>query len=171
MALDTATQSALANEVRRQAAALHVHGLRGQMQALSSAAQVISSLSQDVAKSYAAANQEMTALQLGAGPGLTGEFGQYSAIDQILRAERFAGKSASIDAIKADPTISLADAEAAWTVAALAATGLGHLGVEPGFYGALYRHQLHTAGRIQEATWEAQRAWIVATDKAEIMGI
>lgn len=171
MPLDPATQSALANEVRRQSAALQVHGLRGQMQALASAAQVISSLSQDAAKSYAAANQEMAALQLGAGPGLTGEFGPYSAIDQLLRKERFAGKSASIDAIQANPEISQADAEVAWVVAARAATGLERLGVEPGFYGAIYRKQLHAAGRIAEPTWEAQRAWIVATDKAEIMGI
>lgn len=171
MALDTSTQSALANEVRRQAAALRVESIRGQMAALGNAAQVIGSLSQDAGKQYAAANQELAALQIGAGPGLTSEFGQYSTIDQLLRAERFAGKSASVDAIKANPQISEADAEAAWTAAAKAATGLDHLMVTPGSYSAIYRQQLQAAGKIADATYEAQRAWILATSKEEIMGL
>lgn len=169
--MDATVLNALANEARRQEARAKTSRLEGEVSALAIQAAALSSANGDAMRRLERARTELAGLEAGAGPGITGEFGQYSAIDQILRAERFAGKSASIDAIKANPTISLDSAEAAWTVAALEATGLEQLGVEPGFYGALYRQQLLSAGRIQEATWEAQRAWIVATDKDEIMGI
>ncbi len=171
MALDQNTQTALAQEVRRQQAALRVESIKGQMTALGNAAQVIGSLSQDAGRQYVSAHQELAALQIGAGPGLTSEFGQYSTIDQLLRAERFAGKAASIDAIKANPQISEADAEAAWTTAALAETGRPALVVPVASYSVLYRANLLAAGLIPVATYEAQRAWIVATDKDAILGI
>ena len=38
-------------------------------------------------------------------------------------------------------------------------------------YSAIYRAQLLEAGLIKEATYAAQRAWILATDKDVIMGI
>lgn len=160
-----------ARDARRQELRVAEAELKGRLNAQSEQAQAISAANAATRAALQAKRGELAALEVGDGAGIGSDLGPYSAIDQLLRTERFAGKAASIDAIKADPTISLADAEAAWTVAALAATGLDRIGVEPGFYGAIYRQQLHAAGRIQEATWEAQRAWIVATDKAEIMGI
>lgn len=168
--MDTTTQTALANEVRRQAASLKVESIKGQMQALGNAAQVLSSLSQDAAKQYAVANQELAALQTGAGPGLTADFGQYSSIDQLLRAERYAGKSACVDTCKADPQISEADAVAAWRAGGIAATGLPELVQDPEALGRIYRKNLHAAGLTPDETWESQRAWIVATPKEQILG-
>lgn len=97
-------------------------------------------------------------------------YGEYSATDQILRTERFAGKAASIDYVKANPNCSEADAIAAWTTAALVATGRATLFQDPGELGALYREQLVASGLIADPTWEAQRAWIAATDKDAVMG-
>lgn len=96
--------------------------------------------------------------------------GVYSSVDQLLRTERFAGKSASVDYIKANPTCLESDAETAWEVSALAATGLLDLIVPVASYAALYRANLAAAGMTPDATWESQRAWIIATDKALIMG-
>lgn len=98
-------------------------------------------------------------------------YGEYSATDQILRVERFAGKSASIDHVKANPNCNEQQATKAWTTAALAATGRKTLLQDPGELGALYREQLVAAGLITEPTWEAQRAWIAATDKDAVMGL
>jgi len=96
--------------------------------------------------------------------------GIFSSIDMLLREERFAGKGASVDFIKTNPACTEADAEAAWSKAAKAATGLPALLVPVPSYAWLYRANLGRAGMIPEATWEAQRAWIIATDRAVIMG-
>ena len=98
-------------------------------------------------------------------------YGEYSAADHILRVERFAGKAASIDHVKANPNCKEQQATKAWTDAALAATGRKTLLQDPGELGALYREQLVAAGLIAEPTWEAQRAWIAATDKDAVMGL
>ena len=98
-------------------------------------------------------------------------YGEYSATDQILRTERFAGKAASIDYVKAHPDCNEADAIAAWTTAALAATGRAKLFQDPAEFGALYRSQIKAAGRTPDESWEAQRALIVATDKDAVMGL
>ena len=106
--------------------------------------------------------------------------GLYSSIDQPLRQGRFAGKSASIDAIKANPQISEADAVAAWVAGELAwdAANLPEGQRKPtalveglaNWEAQVYRANLLAAGLIPESTYEAQRAWIAATDKAVIMG-
>jgi hypothetical protein len=96
--------------------------------------------------------------------------GEFSSVDQLLRQERFAGKSASVDYIKANPTCAEADAISAWTAAGIAATGLQSLIVPAENYAAIYRANLAKAGLTPDTTWESQRSWIVATDKAIIMG-
>ena len=96
--------------------------------------------------------------------------GFYSSVDQLLRAERFAGKAASVDFIKANPACAEADAIAAWDAAGLAATGLPVLLQDTANLAAVYRVNLVAGGYIAEPTWEAQRAWIVATDTATILG-
>lgn len=96
--------------------------------------------------------------------------GFYSSVDQLLRTERFAGKSASVDYIKANPTCAEADAIAAWASAGIAATGQPALIVPAENYAVIYRANLLSMGLVPDTTWESQRAWIVATDKAVIMG-
>lgn len=96
--------------------------------------------------------------------------GYYSSIDLVLRTERFAGKSASVDFIKANPACTEQEALDAWAAAGLAATGLPGLIQDHALLGALYRTNLAAQGYTPDATWESQRAWIVATPKAVIMG-
>ena len=96
--------------------------------------------------------------------------GEYSSVDQALRLERFAGKAATVDYVKANPTCTEAAAIAAWDAAGLIATGLPILLQNTGNLAALYRQNLLAGGYITAATWDAQRAWILATAKATIMG-
>lgn len=96
--------------------------------------------------------------------------GFYSSVDQILRSERFAGKAASVDYIKANPTCAEADAIAAWDAAGKAATGLPVLLQDTANLAIVYRANLHAMGLTPDASWESQRAWIVATDKNVVLG-
>lgn len=170
MALDTTTANALANEARKQEARASVAGLRAEVNAYAVLGQILSSTNGDAQRRLTNALSELAALEAGAGPGLTDEFGGRSSVDQLLRTERFAGKSAAVDFVKANPECLKADAIAAWEEAAKAATGLPLVIQSPAALGALYRQQLLANGLIQADTWEEQRAWIVATDKAVIMG-
>ena len=170
MALDTTIQTALANEARRQAAQTKVASLQASVATQGSLAQILSSQNGDTIRQLQAAQAELAAILAGAGAGLTSDFGAYSSVDQLLRIERFAGKSASVDFIKTNPTCAEADAITAWTTAALAATGLAALVVPAENYATLYRTRLKSAGSVPDTTWESQRAWIVATDKNTIMG-
>ena len=170
MALDPNTQTVLANEVRRQTAQTKVASLQASLAAQASLAQILSSQNGDTSRQLQSAQAELAAITTGAGPGLTSDFGAFSSVDQLLRSERFAGKGASVEFIKANPTCAEADAITAWTTAALAATGLAALVVPVENYATLYRTRLKSAGMVPDITWESQRAWIVATDKATIMG-
>ena len=96
--------------------------------------------------------------------------GFYSSVDQLLRQERFAGKAASVDFIKANPTCTEAEAIAAWDAAGKLATGLPVLLQDTGNLAIVYRSNLHSLGLVPDASWESQRAWIVATPKETIMG-
>lgn len=93
-----------------------------------------------------------------------------SAIDSVLRIERFAGKSACVDFVKANPACSEADAIAAWTTAGEAATGLPFLIQDAGNLAKVYQTNLLKSGATTAATWEAQRGWLIATPKDVIMG-
>lgn len=163
-------QNALANESRLKAAAIKVAALQSAMATLANASTVLASMREDAGKQFAIASQEMSTLQAGAGPGLAGDFGPYSSVDQLMRNERFAGKGASVDYVKANPTCSEADAIDAWTIAGIAATDLGTLIVPPETYGIIYRKNLHALGLVPDTTWESQRSWILATPKEIIMG-
>ena len=98
-----------------------------------------------------------------------GTVGTYSTVDQLLQKERFAGKSACIDFVKANPTCAEADAIAAWTAAGIAATGLTALIVPAATYEAMFEQNLLALKLIPEATWANLQAWMVATDKTIIM--
>lgn len=142
--------------------------LKGQQESLKQAKSILDQGAASLAALQADAAQQI-ASTVAALQGLD-TVGFYSSVDQLLRTERFAGKSASVDFIKANPTCAEADAETAWTAAALTATGRTALLVPVGSYSQVYRENLLKMGLVPDATWESQRAWIVATDKAVIMG-
>lgn len=171
MSYDATTKTALANEARRQELGKKVARLRGEADATASIASIASRTNTDALRRLQSAQDELAALEAGAGPGLTDEFGERSSVDLLLRTERFAGKAASVDYVKANPECAESDAIAAWDEAAKAATGLPLVIQGPGALGALYRQNLMQAGLIQEPTWEAQRAWILATPAETVMGL
>lgn len=142
--------------------------LKGQQESLKQAKAILDQSTASLGALQAATAQQIqttvTALQ-----GLD-TVGFYSSVDQLLRTERFAGKSASVDYIKANPTCLEADAETAWATAALAATGRAALMVPVANYSQVYRANLLAMKLVPDATWASQRAWIVATDKTIIMG-
>ena len=122
----------------------------------------------DTQKAYA----EIIALETDpAAAGPLSSYGQYSTVDQALRAERFLGKAASVDFVKAHPECTEQEAITAWEAACiLEATGLPAVVQSPAILGQIYRANLLKAGLVPDATWESQRAWILATPKETIMG-
>ena len=169
--MDETTKTALANEARRQELGKKVHQLRGEASATASMASAASSANNDALRRLQAAQAELAALESGAGPGLTDDFGERSAIELFERRERFAGKRASLDHVHANPEASEKEAIKAWETAALAETGLTVLLQDPAALGALYRANLLAAGAVADTTWEAQRAWILARAVDEAMGL
>jgi hypothetical protein len=106
---------------------------------------------------------------LNAAMAVGGTVGTYSSIDTILQTERFAGKGAAVAFIQANPSCAQADAEAAWTTAALAATGLPVLIVPVANYFTLFSDNLLAEKLVPDTTWASFAAWIVATPAAVIM--
>lgn len=165
----TDVQTALANEARRQELRQKIAGLVGSMNATASAVQRLNSVNSDSQISLSAAQDELAALEAGAGPGITADFGPKSIITQMVETERFAAKDAAIDYIKANPTCSEADAAAAWNNAALASHPEFTQVIQDGLVmSALYRVNLVKANLIPDNTWESHRAFIINTAKATI---
>lgn len=165
----TDVQTALANEARRQELRQKIAGLQGSMNATASFVQRLNSVNSDAQISLASAQDELIALEAGAGPGITDDFGPKSIITQLVETERFAAKSATIDYVKANPTCTEADAAQAWDAAALASHPDFTQVIQSGLVmSALYRANLVKANLLAENTWEAHRTLILNTDKATL---
>lgn len=89
-----------------------------------------------------------------------------TSVDDACNAERTAGQTAVVQAVKADPTITEDAAKGAWRSAALASRPADRqwLLCDPDGLLQEYQSNLGLAG------WEAFRAWIVATP-VDQMGI
>lgn len=169
--MDNSIANTLANEARRQELRAKVAKLQGTAEAQASQAQALSQSNGDTIRRLQSAMAELSALETGAGPGVTDSFGAFSSVDQFLQKEREAAKSAAVDYIKENPSCSEEDAVKVWDDAALAS----HPGVpvvaQPGAaMSMIYRMNLIKAGQIVGTDWEAHRGWIVVTDKSKIMG-
>lgn len=162
-------------ESRLRVAQINVAGARQHYSTLTTVKTKVDQLSLDLAALQVAASQAQTqaeadhdAAVLG-NPSVLPALTIASTVDDLLRKERFAGKAASVDFIKANPACTEAEAEAAWSTAALLATGRPALVVPVGNYASLYRENLLALGLVADLTHEAQRAWIIATPTAVIM--
>jgi hypothetical protein len=166
------TDQIIANEARRQELRIGIAGLEGQVNATASAVQRLNSVNSDAVIALQEKREELAALEAGAGPGVTSDFGRKSAITQMIEAEREAAKGAAIDFVKANPDCSEDDAALAWDAAAIDAhPEFPHVIQGGAVMLALYRAKLAGADIIHDATWESQRAWVLATSKAVIMGM
>jgi hypothetical protein len=165
----TDVQTALANEARRQELRQKIAGLQGSMNATASLVQRLNSVNSDAQISLGAAQDELAALEAGAGPGITADYGPKSIITQLVESERFAAKSAAIDFIKANPECSEDDAANAWNAAALASHPDFPLVIQDALtLSKLYKANLVKANLIPDDTWESYRTFIVNTDKTVI---
>lgn len=162
MALDLATQTALANEVRRQTAQTKVAKLQGAIDAQASLASIISTMGNDANRQLQSAQAELTAILSGAGPGITSNFGIKSQITQRAEAERLVGIGALIDAIKATPTLTPAAAQTAWVNAVKAAITTPPIEDPVGVVSAI----MAIAGN---ADWNAFLAMVIAGNKVDLM--
>ncbi|SRR6266568_4246561 len=169
----TDVQTALANEARRQELRAQVASLQGQAKATAMLAEALANTNADATKQLTDARAQLTSFEAGAGPGITDDFGAYSTLEQAMRAERFAGKAAVVDHVKANPTCSEADAELAYRTAALAARPSDRqwLLVAPASLRQEYSASLVKLGLISDTTWASWAAWIVATDRDTILGL
>jgi hypothetical protein len=157
-------QTALANEARRQELRSSIAELKGRMDATASAVQRLNSVNSDSQIALTEKQAELAALEAGAGPGITADYGPKSTITQLIEKERFAAKSATIDFVKANPACTEADAAAAWNQAALASHPEFASVIQDGMImSALYRGNMVAAGLITENTWEAHRQFILNT--------
>lgn len=163
-------QTALANEARRQELKSKVANLRGAMSATASAVQRLSTLNSDAQVQLDRATTELTALEAGAGPGITADFGTKSSVTRFLEVERLAAKEAAIDFVKANPECTEVETAAVWDAAAIGSHPLLPFAIQGGLaMGRLYQLNLVTVGLTAEASWDAQRAWILQTPRELIL--
>lgn len=161
--------TALANEARRQELKQKVARLTGSINATASIVQRLNSVNSDDRIALDSARDELAALEVGAGPGVTADYGPKSIVTQLVETERFAAKSASIDFIKDNPECTEEEVDAVWSAAALESHPEFPFVIQNGLVmSALYRANLLSAGLIPENTWEAHRTFILNTPKATI---
>lgn len=160
----TDVQTALANESRRQELRQKIAGLQGSMNATSSIVQRLNSVNSDDQISLTSAQAELAALESGAGPGVTADYGPKSIVTQLVESERFAAKDATIAYVKANPGCTEEEAAQAWDAAALASHPDFTMVIQGGLVmSAMYRANLLKAELISENTWESHRAFILNT--------
>jgi hypothetical protein len=170
--MDTATAAAVANEARRNEARREIAREEGAVDATARLAAQVSTANLTAGSRLAAARARLAALEV-AGPGVTDDFGPYSTIEQAMQAERYAGKAAAIEHVKAHPACTEADAVLAYQAAAIAARppSRQYLLQMPDGLLREYRENAAQLGLTADATWDSFRALLVATPAAELMAM
>jgi hypothetical protein len=173
MALTQDQVAAVANESRRQALRTAVAAGKEKQKILSLLATLIGDQQFTAKQSLDADTSSLVALETSIGPGVDANVGEYSTTDQAMRAERFAGKAAAVDYVKANPTASEDAATSAYRTAALAIRPASRqwLLQDPLALRQEYTATLVAYGLIPDPSWESWRAWILATDRDVILGL
>lgn len=171
--MDENTAKYLANEARKQIAKLNVATLKGRVDGIETFMRAMDTGRTAAYRDMLDAQEELARLELGNGPGITDDFGTYSSTDQALQNERFAGKAAAVEFIKANPTCTEQEACAAYIQAALDSRPAGRkwLLQAPDALRQEYSANLVAYGLIPDASWESWRAWILATPTEVILGL
>jgi hypothetical protein len=160
--MDDQVAKALANEARRNELRQKIAELRGKMSATGSMIQKLGSVNSDSGIMMTDYQAELAALEAGAGPGVTADFGLKSDTTQLIERERFAAKAAVVAFVHANPACSEADAVGAWQQAALASHPDFPMVIQDGAaMELLYRRNLLASSDIPDDTWEAHRNYIL----------
>lgn len=170
--MDSTTATILSNEARRNELKRKIAAIEQELKDVSTYAALFSQTNVDAQRRLTSATAELSALESGAGPGITADFGPKSTVTQACEAERAAGKSATIDYIKANPACTQEDALAAYRTAALATRPAERpwLLCDPASLLSEYMANL-VPDKIAEATWAAFAAFVVATDKDALLAL
>lgn len=172
MATQAEIQTALANEARRGELKQKRSKLMGAIEATASVMVRLSSVNNDALVQMENATAELAALEAGAGPGITADYGARSTIAQMLDTERFAAKEAAIDFVKANPDATEDEAMAVWDAAAMAAHPAFPFVLQSGrAMSELYRANLFARDFITEQDWASHRQFILNTDKAILVSM
>jgi hypothetical protein len=165
--------NALADDSRKQTLRQKVAKLQGEVLACSSLMQAVNGVSTDAQAQLSLAQTQLSSLETTSGDGVTDTFGPLSTTDQALRSERYSGKAALVDYVKAHPSCAESDALAAYRTAALAARPADQQWLIQDITGLRqqYSFNLVAAKLISDTTWASFAAWIVATPKDTILGL
>jgi light-regulated signal transduction histidine kinase (bacteriophytochrome) len=172
MAYDPSVLNALASEVRKTEAQKTFLRAQERFDVINDIYKLLVSRQGSARAALDSATTALTTATANA-PGLTDDFGQFSTMDQALRAERFAGKSAVIDFIKANPNCIIEEAVTAYSQAALATRPVDQqilLQVPQALFG-FYASSANVMGVIQDASWASFRAMVYNLPKEMLMGL
>lgn len=173
MALTTEQQAALANERRWQELKRKESKLLGLLDGMDRARTSLISQGSEASSELIATRAKINEFEAGFGEGLADDFGAYSDLEQAMRAERFAGKQATLEYVKANTTCTEEDATIAYTTAALTARPADkqYLIQTPHSLFLEYAYTAMKAGLIPDTTWESFRNFVVVTPADVLMGM
>lgn len=170
--MDAATKAALAAEVKRQA-------IEKKLVAAETAIMIMKELATQVSARFNSVTDQATALrgelsQLDAdNTWLSQDIGEYSMIEQGMRAERFPAKEATILYIQSNPLCTEEKALEIYTAAALAARPADrqYLVINPASLLWEYRKNAKQVGILPDDTWETFRAFLLQATPEMLMGM
>jgi hypothetical protein len=170
--MDQNTMNIIANEARRQELRAKVAALKAEAGAFAVVAQILSSTNGDAIRRLNQTQNELAALEAGAGPGVTDNFGMRTSVDNFATEERTVGQGAAVDFIQANPECSEAEAVAAWLDGVAAWLPEGQLPTHsPQGLLNLYIRNLMAWGKLGEPTWDSFRAFVAITPKDVLLGM
>jgi hypothetical protein len=170
MALSDEQKNALANESRARAVETKLATVRGNLEVIGSISRLLSLQSSDAQIRMEALLTESSGLRNAAGPGLTDDFGERSIIDNAASTERNEGVTATLTAIRNNPSITVEQAIAAYTSAAMATRPSDRqwLLMSPQSLLNEYIANLVTRGSITEPTFAAMVQWVLTTPSDKV---
>jgi hypothetical protein len=160
----------LANEARKTEIRQKIARFRGVLETTSSVINKLSSVNDDTTISLNRAIDELAALEMGSGPGVTDTYGPKSKLTLLLDRERLAAKEAVYELVQKNPKCTEAEAVMAWDRAAISThKDLFEYPLQSGsVFLRVYRTLLVKMAQIREDSWEAQRQWLAKTPRAKI---
>lgn len=170
MAYNLAVADALAQEVRLRESQKRFAAAQASVAALDGVNRTVVTALATAKATLADAQAALTQASVD-GAGVTEDFGEYSALDQALRLERFAGKSAAIDHVKANPACTEEAVIVAYSEAALAVRDQPFLLQNPDALLRQYAANAASQHFIPDASWPSFRALLLNAPKATLMGM
>lgn len=160
-------QTTLANERRIQILETKVAKEEGIMQGTRAAQDSLAVLCETTLRELDRDKQELATLRAGAGPGITDNFREVTSTDNFANAERTAGQTAVVMAIKGgNTTMTAEEAKEIWSKAALAARPADRQWLLCDHNNLMLEYQAN----VGVGSWEELRDWLYSATM-EQMGL